>query len=125
MLPDCHDRIQVSQLSVERNQINKLIGRNFLRGIAQKNPLTMSNTEIDPPSKMDLEGDPEGLPGELEVADAMAAAPLSARRNKPYFKKFKEPDSDEEVGDPRNLFNIQESWRTLMSLSSCQKVMVS
>nr|XP_036672136.1 dynein intermediate chain 3, axonemal [Drosophila suzukii] len=85
----------------------------------------MSNTEIDPPSKMDLEGDPEGLPGELEVADAMAAAPLSARRNKPYFKKFKEPDSDEEVGDPRNLFNIQESWRTLMSLSSCQKVMVS
>jgi len=74
---------------------------------------------------MDLEGDPEGLPGELEVADAMAAAPLSARRNKPYFKKFKEPDSDEEVGDPRNLFNIQESWRTLMSLSSCQKVMVS
>ncbi|XP_017066710.1 dynein intermediate chain 3, axonemal [Drosophila eugracilis] len=83
----------------------------------------MSATEMEMPGKLEAETEPEVLPGELEIPDASALP--SSRRNKPYFKKFKEPESDEEVGDLRNLFNIQESWRTLMSLGSCQKVMVS
>ncbi|XP_043648161.1 dynein axonemal intermediate chain 3 [Drosophila teissieri] len=83
----------------------------------------MSNTDIEPTGRSELDGDFEGLPIDAELIDP--AAPLSTRRSKPYFKKFKEPDSDEDVGDLRQLFNVQESWRTLMSLSSCQKVMVS
>jgi len=83
----------------------------------------MSTTDIEVPGKSEIDGDLEGLPIDSEVTDV--AAPLSSRRSKPYFKKFKEPDSDEDVADPRQLFNVQESWRTLMSLSSCQKVMVS
>ncbi|XP_017122426.1 dynein intermediate chain 3, axonemal [Drosophila elegans] len=86
----------------------------------------MSNAEMEIPGKLDLDVDTDtAQPGEQEASDALAAGPLSSKRHKPYFKKFKEPDSDEEVGDPRGLFNVQESWRTLMSLTSCQKVMVS
>ncbi|KAH8322432.1 hypothetical protein KR067_004858 [Drosophila pandora] len=66
-----------------------------------------------------------GTPPEVDPMDALAAAPLSTRKHKTYLKKFKEPDSDEEIGDLRNLYNIQESWRTLMNLPSCQKIMVS
>ncbi|XP_068142410.1 dynein axonemal intermediate chain 3 [Drosophila tropicalis] len=52
-------------------------------------------------------------------------APITQKRAKPYLKKFVQPDSDEEfVGDPRNLYNVHESWRTLLSMSTCQKVMV-
>lgn len=69
----------------------------------------------------------EIMPGELEPGTeaAIGSAPLSSRRTKPYMKKFKEPDSDEEVGDMRSLYNVAESWRTLLNLASCQKVMVS
>lgn len=66
-----------------------------------------------------------GTPPDVDPADALAAAPLSLKKHKTYLKKFKEPDSDEEIGDLRNLYNIQESWRTLMNLPSCQKIMVS
>ncbi|XP_017039609.1 dynein axonemal intermediate chain 3 [Drosophila ficusphila] len=85
----------------------------------------MSTVETEPPGKMEGDADFDLPAGELETQEGVAGAPLSSRRNKPYFKKFKEPDSDEEVADPRALFSVQDSWRTLMSLPSCQKVMVS
>ncbi|KAH8380589.1 hypothetical protein KR009_011571, partial [Drosophila setifemur] len=63
-------------------------------------------------------------PLEQEGGD-LSTGPASGKGKKPYLKKFKEPDSDEEVVDVKALYNVQESWRTLMSLPSCEKVMVS
>ncbi|KAH8270215.1 hypothetical protein KR018_005957, partial [Drosophila ironensis] len=83
----------------------------------------MSLNDTPSTAKMDGEGGTTSPPAEQDLADAQAAQ--VTKRNKPYLKKFKEPESDEEVGDVRNLYNVQESWRTLMSLPSCQKVMVS
>ncbi|BFF97794.1 WD repeat-containing protein 63 [Drosophila madeirensis] len=74
---------------------------------------------------LDLGGSP---PAESEGAahESVLETPLTAKPAKPYLKKFIEPDSDEEqLGDLRQLYNVHESWRTLLSLPSCQKVMVS
>ncbi|XP_022214171.2 dynein intermediate chain 3, axonemal [Drosophila obscura] len=61
-----------------------------------------------------------------EPEGGVPETPLTAKPTKPYLKKFIEPESDEElVGDLRQLYNVHESWRTLLSLPSCQKVMVS
>ncbi|XP_030380245.1 WD repeat-containing protein 63 [Scaptodrosophila lebanonensis] len=59
--------------------------------------------------------------------DQEALLPLTQRRLKPYLKKFMQPDSDEEdfYGDPKQLYNVNESWRTLLSLPTCQKVMIT
>ncbi|XP_001353254.3 WD repeat-containing protein 63 [Drosophila pseudoobscura] len=81
---------------------------------------TGSGTEVDIEGGM-TPPDPEGgAPGSI------VEAPLTTKPKAPYLKKFIEPDSDEEVvSDLRQLYNIHESWRTLLSLPSCQKVMVS
>lgn len=61
----------------------------------------------------------DNLEGELEItADGV-------QRKRPYVKKFERPDSDEDVQDVTKLFNVQEAWRTLLSLPTCQKVMVT
>lgn len=49
----------------------------------------------------------------------------SEGKGKPYLKKFITPDSDEEVRDEKQLYNVQESWRTLLNLPTCQKVMIT
>ncbi|KAH8366272.1 hypothetical protein KR093_011555, partial [Drosophila rubida] len=47
------------------------------------------------------------------------------QRRRPYLKKFMQPDSDEDVPDMQRVYNVQESWRTLLALPSCQKVMIT
>ncbi|EDW05049.1 GH22196 [Drosophila grimshawi] len=51
--------------------------------------------------------------------------PGGVHKRRPYIKKFMQPDSDEDVPDLSRLFNVHESWRTLLSLNSCQRVMVT
>ncbi|XP_017864460.1 PREDICTED: WD repeat-containing protein 63 [Drosophila arizonae] len=46
-------------------------------------------------------------------------------RKRPYAKRFDKPDSDEEIGDVTKIYNVQEAWRSLLSLPTCQKVMVT
>ncbi|XP_017844584.1 WD repeat-containing protein 63 [Drosophila busckii] len=46
-------------------------------------------------------------------------------KRRPYIKKFVQPDSDDDVEDLQKLYNVQESWRTLIMLPTCQKVMIS
>ncbi|XP_017027782.1 dynein axonemal intermediate chain 3 [Drosophila kikkawai] len=86
----------------------------------------MSNLEASGSGRIEYDADMEfTLPDQEPGTDTSGTAAQVSRSKKPYMKKFKEPDSDEDVGDPRNLYNVAESWRTLMSLASCQKVMVS
>ncbi|XP_064539863.1 dynein axonemal intermediate chain 3 [Drosophila montana] len=46
------------------------------------------------------------------------------QKRRPYIKKFIQPGSDEEVDDMQKLYNVQDSWRTLLALPTCQKIMV-
>lgn len=46
-------------------------------------------------------------------------------KGKQYLKKFIPPDSDEEVHNEKQLYNVQESWKTLLNLPTCQKVMIT
>ncbi|XP_060656382.1 dynein axonemal intermediate chain 3 [Drosophila nasuta] len=59
--------------------------------------------------------------GDLELG----LEPGSIQKRRPYLKKFMQPDSDEDVPDMQKLYNVQESWRTLLALPTCQKVMVT
>jgi len=55
----------------------------------------------------------------------MGLEPGGIQKRRPYLKKFMHPDSDEDVADMQKLYNVQESWRTLLSLPTCQKVMIT
>lgn len=46
-------------------------------------------------------------------------------KRKQYLVKFIEPLSDEEVLDEKKLFNVEESWHTLLNLPTCMRVMVT
>lgn len=46
-------------------------------------------------------------------------------KRKPYLMKFIEPLSDEEVADEKKLFNVEESWHTLLNLPTCMRVMIT
>lgn len=49
----------------------------------------------------------------------------SGHKRKPYLMKFIEPLSDEEVVDEKKLFNVEESWHTLLNLPTCMRVMIT
>ncbi|KAL7733211.1 hypothetical protein ACLKA6_004720 [Drosophila palustris] len=55
----------------------------------------------------------------------MSSEPGGIQKRRPYLKKFMLPDSDEDVPDMQKLYNVQESWRTLLQLPTCQKVMIT
>jgi len=60
-------------------------------------------------------------PGDYEMGPESGGI----QKRRPYLKKFMQPDSDEDVPDMQKLYNVQESWRTLLSLPTCQKVMIT